>query len=196
MTTESMGLYADFPKAVRGYATNAVDDFVRQIGERLENLQEALDEKTERVNRLEKELKAANQTLVAFAEKEAAIASALVATEQRRAGVERELESRRAEAAAQAAQIVEEARREAENILDDARKQAAEIISHAESARAAQEERLQKLYADYQETADRIREALEAHISLLPPPGATRVGLTTPNGIALTTTMELARDAA
>jgi len=190
MTTEANVFYAEFPRAVRGYAPNAVDDFVRQIGERLEALQAQLDEQTARADRLEKELSTAKSNLFAFAEKEAAIANALVATEQRRVGVERELENRRAEAEAQAAQFLDEARQEAENIVNEARQRAEEITNRALEACAAQEERLRALYAEYQDTADRIREALEAHLSLLPPPGTAHPNLATPNGVAVTTTVE------
>src|SRR5262245_24680800 len=66
MTTEATILTAEFPRAVRGYATNAVDDFVRQMGERIDTLQVRLEQQAARANHLTKELETANRNLAVF----------------------------------------------------------------------------------------------------------------------------------
>ena len=58
MATKPFTLSADFPKAVRGYSMLAVDDFVRQMGGRLEALQATADEQTARAEQLADELRA------------------------------------------------------------------------------------------------------------------------------------------
>src|ERR1041385_571027 len=92
MTTEGNILTADFPRAVRGYSPIAVDDFVRQLGERLESMQAKLNEQTARATGLQNMLARANQDLVAFVEKESALAKGIISIEQRRVAVEQEIE--------------------------------------------------------------------------------------------------------
>src|SRR5258708_2941296 len=93
MTPETTVLTAEFPRAVRGYSIVAVDDFVSQLGSRLDLLQTRLDEQILRGDRLSEELSRANQAVAEFRNKESALAGALVATEQRREAVRKELDS-------------------------------------------------------------------------------------------------------
>src|SRR5437588_6218919 len=134
MSSDQTVLTADFPRAVRGYAPLAVDDFVRQIGERLANMQMQLDELTARAEaegaratRLAQELEAANKKLSGFSEKESAIANAFLSMEQHRGQLEQNLEHERSSLRSQAEQIVTEARTAADQTLEEARQQAEAI---------------------------------------------------------------------
>ena len=193
MTTNSTVLTADFPRSVRGYSPVAVDDFIRQMGERLETLQAKLDTQTTNAEQLSQELNAAKQKLAAFAEKEAGIAGALVATEQRRIAVERELEKERNNTRLNAEQLIAEANQDREALLDEARRNAEEIAARAEATRLDQEERIRALCAAHDETVARIRQALEAQLSLLPAPGETLASLSI-SGVAIATTVEANRE--
>jgi cell division septum initiation protein DivIVA len=131
MTPETNTLTAQFPRAMRGYAPMAVDDFIRQLGARLENLQAQLDTQTDRAERLSTDLNAANQALGTYRQNETAIAGALVVSEQRRVTVEKELQEARATAKAEANTILADARRQAEAALTDAQTEADRTLSEA-----------------------------------------------------------------
>lgn len=196
-------LTVEFPRAFRGYATLAVDDFIRQMGTRLETLQTRLDDERERTEQLKASLNRSNADLAAYVEKESAITNAIVAMEQRRVAVGQELEVERGEAQQEATEILRDARLAAEEIIDNARRNAEETLANARrsaeetiglanSARALQEDRLRALCAEYDSTANRIRRALEAQLSLLPSPGETLASLSI-GGMAVTSGLELIR---
>lgn len=168
MTTQSAVLHTEFPTSVRGYAKPAVDEFVAEMGRRLDAMQARLDTLETANQSLTKELAAATERLQDFLGKEAAIASALVAIEQRRVGVDLELENRRATAQAQIEASLEEARRTAESLLAEAREQCGALVAEAQARVAGEEQRLQALRSEYAETVGRIRKALEAQLALLP----------------------------
>lgn len=200
MTIPSGELIAEFPMAMRGYSRLAVDDFVRQMGQRLQLLEERLNEQTDRAERLtreldtlkrqhaqeletltarltaekqalDKQLASVTQDLALYIEKEAAISGGIIAVEQRRVAVERELEIERTNTQLKMEQILADAQTEADEIVREAKRSSEEMITLAEAACTLQEERLRNLCREYDETAARIRRMLEAHLSLLPDPG-------------------------
>ena len=117
MSDEATVLFAEFPKAVRGYSPMAVDDFVRQIGDRIEGMQKQLNEQNARCDALKKELETTNRSLAAFSQKETALANALVSIEQRKAVVMIELEKERVEARREDERVHSTALAEAEVII-------------------------------------------------------------------------------
>ena len=159
------------------YAQIAVDDFVRQLGDRLEVLQRQVDQQQARADKLTRDLEAANTNLVAYAEREMAIANALVAAEQQRVVVQQHLEVEQLNAQIQVDQMLADARSEAELLVNEARQNAEAITADAEATRIAQEERIRALCAEYDETITRVRRALENELSLLPAPGTVLAGL-------------------
>lgn len=177
MAQRLSNLTATFPTALRGYERIAVDDFIRQMGDRLDELQNRLTEQTERAERLSKELAAAKKELAAFAEKESAIANALVATEQRKAAVEKEIEAQQALARSQAEEIRATAQSQADAMIAEAEENVKEITARGELACSLQEDRLRALCAKYEETAERIRRILEAQLALLPASAANESDL-------------------
>jgi cell division septum initiation protein DivIVA len=189
MSNESNVLIADFPRNVRGYSTVAVDDFVRQIGERLVALQADLEEQAERADRLEAALDRANRDLSTFSEKESAISSALVAMEQRRAAVDQENEATKKSAKLSGEQIIASARVEAEQIIAQAHDDAQNITAEATARARAQEERLNALCAQYDATLANIRRTLEDQLAVLPTPGQNWTGLYG-GAMAVTTTVD------
>jgi cell division septum initiation protein DivIVA len=261
MSTEGNILTADFPRAVRGYSQIAVDDFIRQLGERLESMQYKLNEQTARASGLQSALDRANKDLAAYVEKEAAISQSVISIEQRRVAVEEELDLSRQQAAlevqslrnnanaeveellatsrANAANIVTDAtavadhvrssaetdsqdlistanataeetltnaqrladeaiggaKRIADETIQSARREADETMALARAATEHQEDRLRILCEEYEETASRVRSVLEAHLAMLPVPGAT-LGSLSLTGIAITTSVETAREQA
>ncbi|HSV75236.1 MAG TPA: DivIVA domain-containing protein [Chthonomonadales bacterium] len=131
MATRPFVLAVDFPRAVRGYAPMAVDDFVRQIGGRLEALQSQIDEQASRADRLQRELQAANRNLAAYVGRETAIANALVATEQRRVTVDQQIELDRMNAQVECDRVRSDAQQEAAAVLADALTEANEVRASA-----------------------------------------------------------------
>src|SRR4051812_40799341 len=104
MTNNENILSAEFPRTFRGYSPIAVDDFVRQLGARLETLQARLNEQTDRNAVLETALNTANRDLTIFIGKEAAISQGIITIEQRRVSVEHEIELARQNAEIQIAE--------------------------------------------------------------------------------------------
>lgn len=128
MTTQGNILTADFPRAVRGYSQIAVDDFVRQLGERLESMQSKLTEQTARAGGLDSLLARANKSLAAFAEKESAISNGIITIEQRRTSVEQENEISRNNAIAECEELRHSAEVEALELVTNAQTQAADLL--------------------------------------------------------------------
>src|SRR2546423_5309068 len=93
MIDESTVFTADFPRVMRGYSPLAVDDFVRQLGSRLDLMQSKLDEQIVRGDRLTEELATTTRTLAEYRGKESALAGALVTAEQMREGMRKQLEA-------------------------------------------------------------------------------------------------------
>jgi cell division septum initiation protein DivIVA len=131
MSTEGNILTADFPRAVRGYSQIAVDDFIRQLGERLEAMQHKLNEQTARASGLQTALDRANKDLAAYVEKEAAISQSVISIEQRRVAVEQEIELNRQQAALEIQSLRNNARAEVEALLANSRGEAANIVTDA-----------------------------------------------------------------
>lgn len=172
MSFEATILTAEFPRAVRGYATCAVDDFVRQVGERLDSLQDSLNDQIERSDRLASDLAGCATELAGYREKESALAAALVSTEQQRAAVRSELETERATAGDRARQVIESAESEADRILAHARRDAEELTSSAIAERSAIEQRIIALSNQYDETISAIRATLQSLAMTLPASGS------------------------
>jgi DivIVA domain-containing protein len=255
MTTEGTILTADFPRAVRGYSPIAVDDFVRQLGERLETMQSKLNEQTAKTTGLQNLLTKANKDLAAYIEKEAAISRTIISVEQRRTSAEQEIELSRQNAAIEIEELRSQAEAEvgelraraeteaqerltsahtqihdlltaaheesqelrsraqldahdllrtanesaddilanaqqlAEETVTGAQREADEIVSEANSAVALQGEKLRALCSEYEETAARIRRALENQLGMLPAPGSLLESLSL-HGVAVTSSAE------
>jgi DivIVA domain-containing protein len=98
----------DFRRAVRGYDTELVDDFLDMVAERLEELVKQNVALTERAEHLEEQV-------ASYRERERALNEALVTAQQlrneARAQADREAELVRREAQSQAERIVEEGQR-------------------------------------------------------------------------------------
>lgn len=166
MATKSFTLSADFPKAVRGYSMLAVDDFVRQMGARLEALQASVDEQTERAQKLETELRSANSNLEAYISREAAIASAIVTAEQRRVMVDHSIEVDRTAAKLECESILSQARSEADALLAKANDDSEKIVEEARATGAqyltdARDEG-DRILAESHETAEMLKSESES----------------------------------
>lgn len=154
--SENNVLIAHFPRAAMGYAQSAVDDFVRQIGERLEEMQIRLDELSEQNDALNKQAVIAKKEPEYDSSREVALANAMLAIEQRKLTVDIEIEGLREqarrdiEATKEATRretdalrgstiretdgIKEAARREADGILVQTQSESAQIIGRAKIA--------------------------------------------------------------
>ena len=106
----------DFRRAVRGYDTELVDDFLDMVAERLEELVKQNVALTERAEHLQEQV-------ASYREREKALNEALVTAQQLRAEAqaqaEREAELTRREAQSQAERIVEEGQRSYREIARD-----------------------------------------------------------------------------
>jgi len=173
MASDSLLLTADFPRTVRGYAPSAVDEFLRSLGSRLDALQNQLDQQAARCEKLTADLSAQAKELAGYRLKEAALAGALVATEQRRAEVEQEAAGLVERAREEAEGLLAHARAEAEQIVGEARVRADQLVAEARQARQAEEARILDLCAEFDAAVETMRRTLEAHLALLPEPGST-----------------------
>ena len=173
MASDSLLLTADFPRTVRGYAPSAVDEFLRSLGSRLDALQNQLDQQAARCEKLTADLSAQAKELAGYRLKEAALAGALVATEQRRAEVEQEAAGLVERAWEEAEGLLAHARAEAEQIVGEARVRADQLVAEARQARQAEEARILDLCAEFDAAVETMRRTLEAHLALLPEPGST-----------------------
>jgi DivIVA domain-containing protein len=169
MDQEQNILNVEFPRGMRGYSVSAVDQFMSDFGERLRVMQAKLEEHESETSRLRSELEEAAAKLQAYQEKENALASAMVALEQRKISVERELDADRSRARNQANDILESAKSDADNLLADTERKAAEMIEDAQGKCEAEEQRYTQLCASYAHMADQIRRAIETQLALLPP---------------------------
>src|SRR5438132_1314427 len=116
MASELTVLTAEFPRAVRGYAVEAVDEFVEEIGSRLNALQAELTKQAARGDRLASDLANNADELASYREKEKAMATVMIAAEERRAKVEVEAEAKLADAEAAGDEIIKKAKAEAEKV--------------------------------------------------------------------------------
>jgi DivIVA domain-containing protein len=171
-------LTANFPKAMRGYAPEAVDDFVRQLGERVKALQTQVEEKTSAYDRISADLEATAKSLTVYIEKEQALARGLVDVEQRRVKAEQEIDSDRtiaqdecdklvAEARVQADRLLADARAEAEKITAGARVDANDILNQASADLKAQEQRLADAQSQFSAFRSEMRNLLETQLNTL-----------------------------
>jgi cell division septum initiation protein DivIVA len=171
---------AHFGKALRGYNRLQVNDYVRLVGEQFVSLQQALADADERCRQWEERASELEERLEEYAQREQAISSALVAVEEYRLQVERQAELSHAEAAQTAQQTLAEARTQAERILQEAHQECAEARARARAFCSAEAEQLRQLRAEYDATCRKIRNVLEAHMSLLPPPFTVEEPATAP----------------
>ena len=169
MDQEQNILNVEFPRGMRGYSISAVDQFMSDFGERLRVMQAKLEENESETSRLKSELHDAASKLLAYQEKENALLSAMVALEQRKISVERELDADRLRAHTQANDILESAKNDADNLLAETERKAAEMITEALGKCEAEEQRYAELCASYAHMADQIRRAIETQLALLPP---------------------------
>ena len=171
-------LTANFPKAMRGYAPEAVDDFVRQLGERVKALQTQVEERTSAYDRISADLEATAKSLTVYIEKEQALARGLVDVEQRRVKAEQEIDSERtiaqdecdkllAEARVQAERLVADARAEAEKITAAARVDANDILNQASDELKTQEQRLADAQSQFAAFRSEMRTLLETQLNTL-----------------------------
>lgn len=109
----------DFRKALRGFDRAEVEDFRTRVGDELERVVK------ERIA-LEEKLKAQEEQLAAFKERERAMNDALVAAQQLRAET-------REQAEREAQMIVREAAAEAERLVDRARREIERLEASAEN---------------------------------------------------------------
>src|SRR5207253_1779387 len=107
-------LTAEFPKSVRGYSVEAVDEFVQEIGERLNALQAELAKQAARGDRLADEVGGMEAELHSFRDKEKAVSSAFIAAESFKAKAESDYEAALEKARGQAEEIMAAAKSEAE----------------------------------------------------------------------------------
>jgi cell division septum initiation protein DivIVA len=187
---ENNVLVAHFPRAAMGYAQGSVDEFVRQIGERLEEMQSRLDQLTDENESLKRHASSGHPSNENTSQREAALANAMLAIEQRKLSVDKEIDSiteqarREAESLKEAAKretegLREAAKRDTDSIRSSAQSEAAQIvvqariaaeqmIEEAVSATTEEEARLQILCAQYDNTVAEIRRVLEMQLSLIP----------------------------
>ena len=118
----------DFRRAVRGYDTAAVDDFLDTVAARMEELVRENVVASARVDSMQ-------ESIGNYRERERAMNEALVSAQQLR-------EEMREQAAREADLVLREARAEAERIVGDARRQAA---AAAEALRRLQGQRVRFL---------------------------------------------------
>lgn len=167
MSISTETLTAQFPRAVRGYAVEAVDDFVRQIGERLDTLQARLNQSEAECTRLRTELESAQNNLTALLSREQAIAAGIVTAEQRKVEVENEIELMRVEAELGRSRIVESGMDEAGRIVAEAQRKADEMLAAAERKTLDQNRRVEELTEQYQQIAAQLRRQLQSQLALL-----------------------------
>lgn len=118
----------DFRRAVRGYDTASVDDFLEQVAVRMEGLVRESMDANARLNSMA-------EAISAYRERERAMNEALVSAQQLR-------EDMREQAAREADLVLREARAEAERIVGEARRQA---TSAAEALRRIEGQRVRFL---------------------------------------------------
>jgi DivIVA domain-containing protein len=205
MSDETTVLSADFPRSVRGYSTVAVDDFVRQIGDRLDSLQERLNDEVARADKLAEALITANSELVTFREKETALAGALVTMELQRGSVRNELEGQRNAASAEADALIDAAQSEAEamlltartdaqGILAEAENLAEEIVQGARNECSSMESQIAELNREYSSTINEIRNTINKLSANLP--GGAFLSGRSIDDLSIATVVEPANDLA
>ena len=123
----------DFPRILRGYDPQRVDDFLDLAADRLEELVRENAALRERLSGL-------NESVEAFRERERAMNDALVSAQQLREDI-------RSQAARDAEIALREARAEAEVMLAEARAEAERIATEARSAAAAAAESMRQIQA-------------------------------------------------
>lgn len=231
---ENNTLIAHFPRSAMGYAPASVDEFVRQIGERLEEMQvvcdrvDQLTEQNEQLQRQNAELTAGNeqlyrqlteaQTALESAKssatvqkdddqagpREVALANAMLAIERRRIAVDVEIEGLRDQAKRDVDALKESARRESEGlkktamkeaeglrataeeestqIISQAKRAAEQMIDETVAAASLEEERLQTLCAQYEQTVEEVRRVFEQQLAMLPASGSPNTDSRLPRG--------------
>lgn len=161
-------LSVEFPRSVRGYSTTSVDEFVKDMGNRLSALQEELIKRDQACDKMQSELSGSIKKLDEFKTKEGAIANAMVALQQQRISMELEMDNLRKSAEQDAEQVRSTARAEADSMLAEVERKAEEMILLAKAKCDEQEEKYRQLCDSFMITANRIRKTLEAQMALLP----------------------------
>jgi|GEM_PF-3434466 DivIVA domain-containing protein len=158
----------EFPRAVRGYSTASVDEFVKDMGNRLSALQEELNKREQACEKIQSELDETRKQLDDYKSKESAIANAMVALQQQRIAMESEMDNLRRNTEQEAEQVRSAARNEAASMLAEVERKAEEMILQAKAKCDEQEEKYRQLCDSFMITANRIRKTLEAQMALLP----------------------------
>ena len=162
----------DFRRAVRGYDTELVDDFLDMVAERLEELVKQNVALTERGEHLQEQV-------ASYREREKALNEALVTAQQLRAEAqaqaEREAELTRREAQSQAERIVEEGQRSYREIARDIEAVHTRRRQFVRAFRTLLERYLSELEVE----EDRLSESTE-ELSAHEPPLPTRQPLSEP----------------
>lgn len=182
MNSEPNVLCASFPRSMRGYTVSSVDEFVKDMGRRLYELQTAMEAANSECENLREELRESRLRTNAYSDREAALANAAISIEQHRTAVELQMKSELDNAATRAKQILDSAtdnaaayrlqsETDAAEIIADAKNRSEEMIHLADIKCRQEQERLRSLCVEYDATASRMRRTLEAQLSLLPEQG-------------------------
>ncbi len=168
MNQDENHLSVEFPRTVRGYSTTSVDEFVKDMGNRLSALQEELNKRDQACEKIQCELNDTRKQLDDYKFKEGAIANAMVALQQQRISMESDMDHLRKCADQDAEQVRSAARTEADSMLADVERKAEEMVLQAKAKCDEQEEKYRQLCDSFMITANRIRKTLEAQMALLP----------------------------
>lgn len=157
----------DFRKAVRGYDTTAVDDFLDLVADRVDELVRESIQMRERIATL-------SQAMAGYQERERAMNDALVSAQQLREEV-------RAQAAREAELVVREAELKAERMLGDLTRQTAEAREalqriHGQRVRYLRGYRafVERQLGDIEQEEARLTELVRADGELGSPAGRAR----------------------
>ncbi len=151
MSDELPILTAEFPIAVRGYAREAVDEFVQEIGERLNALQAELAKQAARGDRLAEDAGSMEAELKGFRDKEKAVSNAYIAAENFKAKAESDYEA-----------AMEKARQEAEGIIASAQSEAEVLKAQAEGLVAKGKSDADEIRAKARADADEVKNTAKA----------------------------------
>jgi len=159
----------DFRRGMRGYDTDAVDHFLDQVADRMEEVVRENLSLRERANQL-------SAAVDSFRERERAMNDALIAAQQlredTRVQAERDAELTNREARAEAEQIVAEARRQLASAEDALRKLQTQRQNYLRGFRALLERHLTEVGEEEGRLRDLARADLEVPVRRGPAPKA------------------------
>ena len=171
----------DFKRAVRGYDTDLVDDFLDLVAERLEELVKQYMALTDRLGRIEEQVNEYRQRDKALTE---ALVTAQEVREEVRRQAEKEAELVKREAEADAQRIRSEAMAAHERAEDTLRRLRARRLQMIQSVRTFLERELSELAVSQEalelEESDNSARAADAKRASKPRPSASRARTATP----------------